>query len=59
MRYRIEYVDGRCCSFADGSKELISKLKASSRGTIEDVRKIFKSGVSETVMDIYGKHIGK
>lgn len=58
MRYTIEYKDGGY-GFADGTKDLISKLKASSRDTIEDVRKIFKSGVSETVMDIYGKHIGK
>ena len=27
MRYRIEYADGRCCSFASSRKDLLDWLK--------------------------------
>ena len=27
MRYRIEYADGRCCTFANGRAELMKWLK--------------------------------
>lgn len=63
MRYAIAYTDGRH-SVINGSKDLIGKLKASKREEIADVLKFRKSkfyrdGISETVMDIYGKYIGK
>ena len=59
MRYRIEYADGRCNSYANGTNELIGKLQESKRGEIADVRKVFKSGATDSVMDIYAKHIGQ
>lgn len=59
MKYRIEYADRRCCSFADSTNELIDKLQESNKEEIEDVRKVFKSGVSDSVMEIYKKYIGK
>lgn len=57
MKYRIEYTDGRHCSFANGSNDLIKQLKKLSSDAVADVRKVFKSGVSETVMDKYEKYI--
>lgn len=57
MRYRIEYADGRRCNFADSSKDLIKRLRLRNAGTITDVRKLYKSGASDSVMDIYKNHI--
>ena len=57
MMYRIEYAGGRCCNFANSSKELIEWLKLLKDETITDIRKLYKSGVSDSVMDIYGKYL--
>lgn len=59
MRYRIEYAEGRCCNFANSSKELIEWLKLLKDETITDIRKLYKSGVSDSVMDVYAKYIRK
>lgn len=40
MRYRIEYADGRCCSFANGSKDVIEQLKHLKKEVVEDIRKL-------------------
>lgn len=45
MRYRIEYADGKCCSFANSSRDLIDWLKLLKDETISDIRKIYKSGL--------------
>ena len=34
MRYRIEYDDGKCCNFANSSKDLIEWLKLLKDETI-------------------------
>lgn len=57
MKYRIEYSNKRCCSIADSWKELIQLLQTSGSGIIEDVRKIYKSGVTDSVMEIYRQYI--
>lgn len=59
MEYRIEYCEGKCCNFANGSKDLIEWLKLLKNETITDIRKLYKSGVSDSVMDIYKKYIVK
>lgn len=59
MRYRIEYADGRCCNFANGSKDLIEWLKLLKDETITDIRKLYKSGVSDSVIEKYQKYIRK
>lgn len=59
MRYRIEYADGRCCSFADNSKDLIEQLKHLKKEVIEDIRKLYKSGVSDSVMEKYAAYLQK
>lgn len=59
MNYRIEYADGKCCNFANGSKDLIQWLKLLRDETITDIRKLYKSGVSDSVMEQYSKYIGK
>lgn len=57
MKYRIEFADRRCCSIANSRKELIERLQSLDRGTVEDIRKVYKSGVSESVIDIYERYI--
>ena len=59
MRYRIEYADGKCCNFANGSKDLIEWLKLLKDETITDIRKLYKSGVSDSVIEKYQKYIRK
>lgn len=59
MRYRIEYASGRCCNFANGSKDLIEWLKLLKGETIIDIRKLYKNGVSDSVMETYAKYIGR
>ena len=56
MKYRIEFADRRCCSIANSRKELIQRLQTLERGTVEDIRKVYKSGVSDSVMDIYERY---
>ncbi len=57
MRYRIEYAFGGYCSFVKGSKNLIEELKRLKHEMIADIRKEYKSGVSDSVMDVYGKYL--
>ena len=56
MKYRIEFADRRCCSIANSRKELIECLKTLDRGAVEDIRKVYKSGVSDSVKDIYERY---
>lgn len=57
MRYRIEYTDGRHCSFVGDSKSLIQNLKLLKHEAVADIRKLYKSGVSDSVMNKYKKYI--
>lgn len=59
MRYRIEYADGKCCNFANGRKDLIEWLKLLKDETITDIRKLYKSGISNSVMDTYRQYINR
>lgn len=57
MRYRIEYAGGRCCNFANSRKDLIEWLDLLKDETITDIRKLYKGGVSDSVMDLYRKYL--
>ena len=57
MRYRIEYADGRCCNFANGRADLLKWLKLLKEEEISDIRKLYKSGVSDSVLEIYRNYI--
>lgn len=56
MKYRIEFADRRCCSIANSRRELIERLQTLERGAVEDIRKVYKSGVSDSVKDIYERY---
>ncbi len=57
MDYRIEYAGGKCCNIAHGRKDLIEWLKLLKDETITDIRKLYKSGVSDSVIEIYERYI--
>lgn len=57
MRYRIEYAGGKCCNFANSRKDLIEWLELLKDETITDIRKLYKSGASDSVMDKYQNYI--
>lgn len=57
MGYRIEYVNGKRCSFVNSSKDLIDWLKLLKDETISDIRKIYKSGVTDSVKEKYQKYL--
>lgn len=59
MTYRIEYAGGKCCNFAHSRKDLLEWLKLLKDETISDIRKLYKSGVSISVVGKYGKYIQK
>ena len=57
MRYRIEYVNRRACDIVGSRKGLLERLQTLEKGTVEDIRKLYKSGVSDSVLDIYRQYL--
>lgn len=55
MRYRIEYSGNRKSTLVDGRATLIKQLKMAI-GVI-DIRKVYKNGVSDSVMERYRDYI--
>ena len=52
MRYRIEYAGKRHCDFANNRPELLEKLRFLT-DEVEDIRKIYKSGATDSVFEAY------
>lgn len=59
MVYRIEYENGKCYNFARSREDLIDWLKILKDETISDIRKLYKSGISDSVMDKYERYINR
>lgn len=59
MRYRIERIEGQHYHFVNGRKELLAYLKHTQAGTITDIRKIYQSGVTDSVMELYLPYMKK
>ena len=57
MMYRIEYVVGGYISFPRNRNELIEELQRMEREMIIDVRKLYKNGVSDSVLEKYEKYM--
>ena len=57
MRYRIEYVNRRACDIVGSRKDLLERLQTLEKGTVEDIRKLYKSGASDSVLDIYRQYL--
>ena len=58
MIYRIEYENGKCC-IANGTKDLIDKLLKDETVTVTDIRKVYISGVTDSVLETYKKYLKK
>lgn len=56
MKYRIEYT-GKPCKVVNSSRELIQYLVNLKNETITDIRKLYKNGVSDSVMETYQRFI--
>lgn len=56
MKYIIYLTNDRV-SRADGRKELLKQISALKKEDIEDIRKIYKSGVSDSVVDLYRQYM--
>ena len=59
MRYRIEYADGRCCNIANSRKDLLEWLKLLKDEEITEIRKIYKSGVTDSVLEKYRNYLNR
>ena len=59
MRCRIEYAGGRCCNFANSRKDLLEWLKLLKDEEITDIRKIYKNGVTDSVLEKYQNYLDK
>ena len=59
MIYKIEYADGKCCNIAYGRKDVLEWLEILKDETITDIRKVYKSGSEDSVLDKYKKYLGK
>lgn len=58
MRYRIDYTDGHSGFVAD-RRELLSWIMEADPGSVLDIRKQYKSGVSDSVMEKYVSYLIK
>lgn len=56
MRYRIEYAGKRHCDFANNRPELLEKLRFLTE-KVTDIRKIYKSGVTDSVLETYKPYL--
>lgn len=57
MRYRIEYADGKCCNYVNSREDLLEWLKLLHEETITDIRKVYKNGITDSVMERYQRFI--
>lgn len=57
MEYRVEYEGAKCCNYAHGRTDLLKWLKLLKDETITDIRKVYKRGVTDSVMEKYEKYI--
>ena len=59
MKYRIEYADRRCCSFASSRDDLLALLDKLKDKPVSDIRKRYKSGASDSVLERYQQYLGR
>lgn len=59
MEYRIEYANGKFCNYAHSRKDLLEWLAILKDEVILDIRKIYKSGVEDSVLEKYERFVKK
>lgn len=57
MKYRIERTNGQHCHFANSREKLLDYLKHAPTGTVVGIRRVYKCGVTDSVMEIYLPYI--
>ena len=58
MRYRIVYAGEQHCDFANSRPELLKKLQSLTAEVI-DIRKVYKSGVTDSVLETYRPYLNR
>ena len=58
MRYCIDFTGEHRSMVVNNRSELLGWLKLLHPNTIEDIRKLYRSGVSDSVLETYQKYIG-
>lgn len=56
MKYQIIYAGGRRCQVVNSRAELLNQL-AMPQPDISDIRKVYKNGATDGVMDKYFRYI--
>lgn len=59
MKYRIEYTGKQCSNIVCNRNDLIEELKLLKKEVVTDIRKVYKNGVSDSVMEIYEQYLQK
>ena len=59
MRYRIDFVGDQKSLAVNSRSDLLKWLKQLHPNMIDDIRKIYSNGVSDSVMDLYEKYMRK
>ena len=59
MRYRIDFVGDQKSLAVNSRSDLLKWLKQLHPNMIDDIRKIYRGGVSDSVMEVYQKYIGR
>ena len=57
MRYRIEYADVRSSNFVNSRKDFLDWLKTLKDEKVVDIRKVYKNGVTDSVIDSYRSYL--
>ena len=58
MKYRIDFNNGQYSKFITGAEDTKKFLQGLTDGSVvTDIRIIYKSGVSDSAMDIYNKYL--
>ena len=59
MRYRIEYSGAKCYNYANNRDDLLNWLRILKDEHITDIRKVYKSGVTDSVLEKYQGYIDR
>ncbi|MCX4271912.1 MAG: hypothetical protein OSJ71_06585 [Acetatifactor sp.] len=58
MKFRVDFLNGQYSKFINGAENLKDLLRNRAFGPeVKDVRVVYKSGVTDSVMDRYKKYI--
>lgn len=59
MVYEIEYSGAKCYNYASSRKDLLDWLQLLKDEDITDIRKVYKSGATDSVLEKYQDYIAK